>query len=274
MIYQIKDKKMKIAFIFDMIYPFNIGGVEVRNYEIAKRLVKKGHEVHLYGGKFWKGKDIIKIEGNNEEVYERLAKTLMPFPKGKEGLQEVRQLLDYSKSMGLDFIQFNPSLARGLDYYTGTTIEVYLKNKDIVKSAILAGGRFDDMVGDFRGDNEEIPAVGFSFGLERLVMILNDYKSNIKAITTDLYLIPIGTVDECLGIAHRLRNQGLNVDMDLQGRKKVGQSISYADSLGVPYVGLVGENEINEGVITIKNLETRTQEKMRVEEIYKHLRKD
>lgn len=63
MIYQIKDKKMKIAFIFDMIYPFNIGGVEVRNYEIAKRLVKKGHEVHLYGGKFWKGKDIIKIEG-------------------------------------------------------------------------------------------------------------------------------------------------------------------------------------------------------------------
>ncbi|MBR9691155.1 hypothetical protein GOV06_00040 [Candidatus Woesearchaeota archaeon] len=215
--------------------------------------------------------EAIQLGGGNEETYQRLSK-IISSPKGREGLTEIRQLLDYSAKMGLDFIQFDPCLARGLDYYTGTTIEVYLQDRNIVRSAILAGGRFDDMVGDFRG-GEEIPAVGFSFGLERLVMVLKDYKKDSKKTNTEIYLIPIGkTTDECLGIAHRLRNQGLNVDMELQHRKKVGQSINYAESLGIPYVALVGEDEIKEDTITLKNLEARTQEKVKTAAVYNCLR--
>jgi len=135
--------------------------------------------------------DVIQERGNTEEVYKRL-ENMLRSDKGKEGLREIRKLLDYSESMDFNFIKLDPSLARGLDYYTGTTIEVYLKNRDIVSSAILAGGRFDDMIGDFRGGHEEIPAVGFSFGLERLIMILSDKeKASIKSTTTSLYLIPL-----------------------------------------------------------------------------------
>jgi len=205
---------------------------------------------------------------NNNETYKKLT-AIISSKNGKQGLNEIKQLLDYSNS--LNFIEFDPSLARGLDYYTGTTIEVFLKDKSVVKSAVLAGGRFDNMIGDFSGRKEEIPAVGFSFGLERVAMILKDAKKNIKSSTTQLYLIPINTAKECLKIAHSLRNQGLNVDMDLKG-KKMGQAITYADSLGIPYVGIVGENELKEDSITIKNLKTREQKKIKISEVYKYLK--
>lgn len=94
--------------------------------------------------------DTIRIKGTNKETYNQLTKKISS-KKGKQGLGEIKQLLDYADVMSLK-IQFDPSLARGLDYYTGTTIEVYLKNKNIVKSAILAGGRFDSLVGEFRGE--------------------------------------------------------------------------------------------------------------------------
>ncbi|MBU4492767.1 MAG: histidine--tRNA ligase [Nanoarchaeota archaeon] len=209
---------------------------------------------------------------NNNETYKKLTK-IISSKKGKEGLNEIKQLLDYSKRMSLDFVEFDPSLARGLDYYTGTTIEVYLKDKSVVKSAVLAGGRFDNLIGDFIGGKKEIPAVGFSFGLERLAMILKDIKKTLKSSNTQLYLIPINTADKCLKIAHYLRKQGLNTDMDLKG-KRMGQAITYADSLGIPYVGIIGEDELKEDLITIKNLKTREQKKIKINEVYKYVNKN
>ncbi|MBU3941492.1 MAG: histidine--tRNA ligase [Nanoarchaeota archaeon] len=207
---------------------------------------------------------------NNNETYKKLTE-IISSKNGIEGLNEIKQLLDYSKNMGFNFIEFDPSLARGLDYYTGTTIEVYLKDKSVVKSAVLAGGRFDNMIGAFSGGKKEIPAVGFSFGLERIAMILNDIKKNLKSSNTELYLIPINTAKECLKIANSLRSQGLNVDMDLKG-KKMGQAITYADSLGIPYAGIIGEDELKEDSITIKNLKTREQKKIKINEAYKYLK--
>jgi len=209
---------------------------------------------------------------NNNETYKKLTK-IISSKKGKEGLNEIKQLLDYSKRMSLDFVEFDPSLARGLDYYTGTTIEVYLKDKSVVKSAVLAGGRFDNLIGDFIGGKKEIPAVGFSFGLERLAMILKDIKKTLKSSNTQLYLIPINTAKECLKIARSLRKRGLNTDMDLKG-KRMGQAITYADSLGIPYVGIIGEDEIKEDLITIKNLKTREQKKIKINEVYKYVNKN
>ncbi|MBA3064337.1 histidine--tRNA ligase [Candidatus Woesearchaeota archaeon] len=207
---------------------------------------------------------------NNNETYKKLTE-IISSKNGIEGLNEIKQLLDYSKNMGFNFIEFDPSLARGLDYYTGTTIEVYLKDKSVVKSAVLAGGRFDNMIGAFSGGKKEIPAVGFSFGLERIAMILNDIKKNLKSSNTELYLIPINTAKECLKIANSLRRKGLIVAMTLKG-KKMGQAITYADSLGIPYAGIIGEDELKEDSITIKNLKTREQKKIKINEAYKYLK--
>lgn len=214
--------------------------------------------------------EIVKIEGDNDQLYQRL-KQLVISPRGIEGLAEVGQLLSYSKSMGFDCVKLNPSLARGLDYYTGTTIEVFLRDRTIVPSAILAGGRFDDMVGDFRGTEEEIPAVGFSFGLERLAMIIGS-RTEFPKTVRQLYILPIGdTQGQCLKLAHNLRNQGINIDMSLQRKSKVGKMVEYADKNGIPYVGFVGETEIANGTIRIKNLKTSEQADVLVEKVKDYL---
>lgn len=189
--------------------------------------------------------------------------------RGRKGLDDVKEILRLSSLQGLDFVRLNPALARGLDYYTGTTIEVYLKNKEILNSAILAGGRYDDMVGDFKG-GADIPAVGFSFGLERLAMILQAQGREGKQ-TTDIYLIPIGHSGESLAIAGELRMQGLNVDIDMLGRR-VGKNIEYADSLGIPYVGIIGENELSAGKIRVKDLRSGQQLDIPISDTEKYLK--
>jgi len=215
--------------------------------------------------------DAVKTEEDNEKTFARLEK-MITSNNGREGLQEIRTLLDYSKAMGFDFIRLNPSLARGLDYYTGTTIEVYLQDKTIVSSAILAGGRFDDMVGDFRGGNESIPAVGFSFGLERLAMILGS-KQEFPKTVRQLYLIPVGrTHDHCLKVAHELREQGLRVEMKLQTAGKVKKDVEYANKAGIPYVGFVGENEVETKTVRLKNMVTGEQKDLPIDEVKDHIK--
>ena len=253
-----EKKKFEAIIILDKIDKIGIDGV------------KKEIKLLLPKEKVDKLISAITQENNNNKTYKKLT-SIISSKNGKQGLSEIKQLLDYSESMVFDFVEFDPSLARGLDYYTGTTIEVFLKDKSIVKSAVLAGGRYDNMIGAFAGSKKEIPAVGFSFGLERIAMILNNYKKNLKSSNTELYLIPINTSDKCLKIAHSLRNQGLNIDIDLKG-KRMGQAITYADSLGIPYVGIIGEDELKEDSITIKNLKTREQKKIKINKLYKYLK--
>jgi len=176
--------------------------------------------------------------------------------------------------MGIDFVRFNPALARGLDYYTGTTLEVFLKNREIVNSAILAGGRFDNMVGDFCG-GEEIPAVGFSFGLERLAMVLAGQNSNLPSTTVQVYLVPTEGADvgDILASAHKLRQQGLNVDSQIlplsnRQRKRIVGNVADA---GIPYIGFVSPQGVEAGTVGVKNLSTRDQNDVPVGEVAKYI---
>ena len=202
--------------------------------------------------------------GDNEKIF-RFLQSIVSSETGLQGLAETRTLLDYAKGMGFDSVRLNPVLARGLNYYTGTTIEVFLKNRALVPSAILAGGRFDDMIGDFRGAGEQLPAVGFSFGLERLAKIIED-KERAPETVRQVYIVPIGeTQSDCLRIAHELREQNLNVDMVLQ-RTKVGKAVEFASKQGIPFVAFVGLDEISTNKLKIKNLKTGTQEMVKIPE--------
>ena len=217
---------------------------------------------------------IAQLEGGNDQIFLTLD-GIVNSKRGREGISEMGQLLNYSSDLGFDFIKLNPALARGLDYYTGTTIEVYLQDKSIVPSAILAGGRFDDMVGDFRGNGEEIPAVGFSFGLERLSMILNEQQKTPETVR-QVYLVPIGKESQgpCLKVAHDLRNQGIKVDMELQGRAKIKKAVEYADKAGIPYVGFVGDTEIENRTLRLKELATGAQTDIGIEKVSEFLRRE
>ncbi len=209
------------------------------------------------------------IQGTNREKMDYLDR-IMTSDAGRRGLEEIRGLLSYCKEMDFDFVEFDPSLARGLDYYSGTTIEVFMKKKDIIGSAIVAGGRFDNMIGDFRGAGTTVPAVGLSFGLERTCMAVESVMSGVKETVTELFIIPLNTLSVSLKIAHVIRRQNINVDIDLTGRS-LKSAMRYADSLDIPFVGIIGENEVRKEVVTIKRLSDGLQNEIAVTGVKSYL---
>ena len=213
----------------------------------------------------------ISTQGSNAQRIDFLDQ-IISTSVGKEGFVEICQVLDYCDNMGLKAVEFDPSLARGLDYYTGTTFEVFLQNKDIVNSAIVAGGRFDNMIGDFKGSRDPIPAIGISFGLERICMTLESTLTQLDDTTTELFIIPLGTMGESLRIAHILRKNGVCVDIDLTGRS-LKAALRYANALSIPYVGIIGDDELAKGVITVKRFSDSFQNQVSVQDVKGYLLK-
>ena len=213
----------------------------------------------------------ISTQGSNAQRIDFLDQ-IISTSVGKEGFVEICQVLDYCDNMGLKAVEFDPSLARGLDYYTGTTFEVFLEDKDIVNSAIVAGGRFDNMIGDFKGSRDPIPAIGISFGLERICMTLESTLTQLDDTTTELFIIPLGTMGESLRIAHILRKNGVCVDIDLTGRS-LKAALRYANALSIPYVGIIGDDELAKGVITVKRFSDSFQNQVSVQDVKGYLLK-
>jgi len=146
------------------------------------------------------------------------------------------------------YCEWSPYLARGLNIYTGTVWEVYDKAGRIT-GALGAGGRYDDIIGNFIDNGQKYPAVGISFGLEPITAIL----STEEVATVDLMIIPMGTEIESQQIAEGLRKKGLRVLVNLTG-KGVGKCFEYADVNKIPYVAVVGENELKTNKIVAKRM--------------------
>lgn len=171
----------------------------------------------------------------------------------KIGLTELNNLYEYINKLGLSEIcRFTPSLARGQNYYTGNVFEVFDKKQRITGS-IGAGGRYDKMITDFIDNGEEYPTVGISFGLSSIYEILKDSdifedKSNI-----DIYIIPMNTNIECLKLANILREFGYKVEMEMQD-KKLKKSLKYANKEKIPFVIVLGENELKNEKFNLKDM--------------------
>ena len=201
----------------------------------------------------------INIIGNNKEIINKLKKII----NKSEGITEIEELFSLLKTLNAD-AEFDVSLARGLSYYTGTVIEVYLKNSK-VKSAVCAGGRYDKMIGSFlcKGD---FPAVGISFGLDRIYDAYVERAKTQQKTVTKVYIIPIGTFNESLKIAEELRNENIRVDIDLTG-KGPSKNLQYANSLGIPYVLFIGEDELKQGKVKLKDMNSGKEQLMTAEEL-------
>ena len=169
------------------------------------------------------------------------------------GIEELNNLSKYLKGINIDSIcEFSSSLARGQNYYTGNVFEVYDKLGRIT-SSIGAGGRYDNMIKEFINDGEEYPTVGISFGLSCIYEILKNSDLFNDKSDTDIYIIPLNTKIECLNIANRFRKIGYKVDIEMQN-KKIKKSLDYANKEKIPYVIIVGEDEINNNIICIKDM--------------------
>ena len=188
------------------------------------------------------------------------------------GIKEISELNEYIKEMDLsEYVQFSATLARGQEYYTGTIFEVYQKNGEI-KSSIGGGGRYDNMIGNFIGNGREYPAVGISFGLDVIFEILKS-NTELSKNNTELYIIPMQNKVQALKIANILRKQNINVDIEMN-ETKLRKSMEYANKEKIPYVVILGEDELKQGKVLLKDMENGEQQEVDIWKIGENIRKD
>jgi len=172
-----------------------------------------------------------------------------------KGLEEINNLNEYIKYLNIDkYVVFDSTLARGQDYYTGNVFEVYEKNNKLT-SSIGGGGRYDNMITNFINDGNNYPAVGISFGLSSLYELLKDkeFDNNI-----DIYIIPIDTNLYSLKLATVLRNMGYKVEIEPNNRR-VKKCIEYADKENIPYIIVVGSDEVSTNKFKLRNMNTKEE---------------
>lgn len=173
----------------------------------------------------------------------------------KIGLEELNNLEQYIKELNIEnYCTFTPTLARGQDYYTGNVFEVYEKNNKL-SCSIGGGGRYDNMITDYINDGNTYPAIGISFGLSSIYELLKDSKLFENISSYNLYIIPMDTELATLKLASKLRNKGLKINIEMN-KRKVKKCFEWANKNNIPYVTVIGENEINNKIINIKNMTT------------------
>ncbi|MER1987248.1 MAG: histidine--tRNA ligase [Solibacillus sp.] len=172
-----------------------------------------------------------------------------------EGLQELRELNRYLEALCItESCVFHPFLARGLEIYTGTIYEIFLRDGSI-KSSIGSGGRYDNAIGGLIGSEADFATVGISFGLDVIYTAFElAGKENADALV-DIYIIPLGTEQEALCLATALRARGKRVEVELSG-KKLRKAMDKANRENVPNIIVLGEQEVAEGMYKLKNMRT------------------
>ena len=210
---------------------------------------------------------IISLSGTNEEKLKTIAQVLASSETGVKGVEETRYILNHLDAVGLqNEIQLDLTLARGLNYYTGAIFEV--KALDVEMGSITGGGRYDNLTGIFGLPG--LSGVGISFGADRIYDVLNtlDLYPKDSMNATQILFINFGEKETayCLPIIKKVRVQGISAEI-FPDAAKMKKQMAYANAKHIPFVALAGENEINEGKITLKNMETGEQQMVTPEEL-------
>jgi len=202
---------------------------------------------------------IASLKGTNEEMLIKLPELIGNSTIGAEGLNDLRFILNQAHEMGLDQdLCFDFTLARGLDYYTGTIFEV--KAKGINIGSIGGGGRYDDLTGIF-GLND-MPGVGISFGLDRIELALMeaDLLPQLQSETTEVLFVNFGDKESlyCMKLAQELRQLGVKSEV-YPDPAKLKKQMAFADKRAVAFVVMIGSNEMLNGRFTLKNMKSGEQ---------------
>ena len=214
---------------------------------------------------------IIALTGSNDEKLKVIAEVLAESEIGLKGVEETTIILDTLKQVGLkNEIQLDLTLARGLNYYTGAIFEV--KALDTPMGSITGGGRYDNLTGIFGMPG--LSGVGISFGADRIFDVLNTlnlYPEDAVA-GTQLLFITFGEKETayCMPIAAKARMAGVRTEL-YPDSAKMKKQMSYANAKHIAYVALAGENEMNEGMVTLKNMLTGEQKMVTPEEMIKEI---
>ena len=211
--------------------------------------------------------EFISISGNNEEKIEALEKLNIKNEVFEKGLFELKEVVKYIRLFGVPEENFSIDLtiARGLDYYTGTVYETFLDNYREIGS-VCSGGRYDNLAENYT--DKSLPGVGIAIGVTRLFDQLNDLKlikTEKESISDVLVISTSDDVSECLPIANTFRKEGINTEVYMND-KKMKAKFKYADKLKIPYVAIIGEDELKENKVSLKNLVTGKQDTINIQE--------
>jgi histidyl-tRNA synthetase len=231
-------------------------------------VIKELQERNLPGSAIELLKPFIQLKGETSDKLNLLSSKLSQTTTGKAGIKEIQTVMGYLGGLAVNTdIEFSLELARGLDYYTGIIFEV--KAKDIQIGSICGGGRYDDLTGIFGLPG--VSGVGISFGADRIYDVLNQlnlFPGNVVA-SSQLMFINFGKAEAayCLKMLENLRRKGISAEIYPEPAK-LKKQMSYADSKGIAYVALVGENEMKKEMITLKDMKTGEQSSVDPESLF------
>lgn len=199
----------------------------------------------------------IEIDGTTDEKISKLENLSILNEMFAQGLEELKQVVKYIRIFGVPDTHFKIDLtiARGLDYYTGTVYETFLNNYKELGS-VCSGGRYENLAEYYT--DKKLPGVGISIGLTRLFYKLNELQliKSDKYSMSDILIIPMTEdMTKSIELASNLRKEGINTEVYLND-KKLKAKFKYADKLKIPYVAVIGEDEINSNTVKVKNMQT------------------
>ena len=203
---------------------------------------------------------LFSIEGDTESRLDQMAEYLSSSEIGLQGVNELRWVLDKVNMLGLREakLEFDVTLARGLNYYTGAIFEV--KANGVKMGSICGGGRYDDLTGIF--GMKGVSGVGISFGADRIYDVLTELELFPEAVDERLEILFINFGEEaelkCMELSHELRGKGIAAEL-YPSSVRINKQMKYANDRGVRYIGLLGEDEMRRGVIQLKNMDSGEQ---------------
>ena len=257
-----KDNSVEILRIIDKIEKIGKEAVveEFEKINVSKDAIKKII-------------DFIEIDGTTDQKLAKLKDMGITNEVFNEGLEELSTVVKFVNMFGIpeDNYKVDLTIARGLDYYTGTVYETFLNQYREIGS-VCSGGRYDNLA-DFY-TNKKLPGVGVSIGLTRLFYKLNELniiKTGQKSISKVMIIPMIEDLSLPIKIANNLRSNKINTEIFLND-KKLKSKMKYADKLEIPYVIVIGEDEISSGIVKIKDMDTGNEQECKIEDIASYLK--
>ena len=260
---EIADKMKDILIVIDKLEKIGMDAVkaELKDLGLTKEKIEK-----IEG--------FLNISGNNDEKLQKLKDLNFESEIFKSGLEELEEVVKYVRLFNIEeeYFKIDLTIARGLDYYTGTVYETNLVGYESIGS-VCSGGRYENLAGYYT--KKDLPGVGISIGLTRLFYNLKELgllgENSQKSISkVDIVTMGVG-LEEAIDIANVLRDNGINTEIYKEDAKTKNK-FSYANGLEIPYMIIIGEDEVSQRKYTIKNMTTGEQELKSKEEIIELLK--
>jgi len=212
-----------------------------------------------------------KQKALNKAILGRIVEFVGDNEMGAAAVDDLRSILELTDASGVGrYVRIDPTLARGLSYYTGAIMEINVKD---LAGSLGGGGRYDNLVGMFLG--QDVPACGFSLGLERIIVVMTERQMFPEGVALSPADVMVAVwsedlIDEAVRLARELRNGGLGVDLYPQV-DKLGKQFKYAAEKRIRFVVLIGEDERAKGEVAVKNIETAEQRNIKRQQVGEEL---